>query len=124
MTRTEYPHPGHFIASSKCQFRRCTFVGDDSGGVIVSTVGEYKPGGHQAGPEGMEAVGSGDNDFFETAAWPAKRREADPGWECCQWAADVEADSLVFRRVATATEAQALHEAVVEDVLAGREVSR
>lgn len=36
----ELPHPGHYICSSRCQFRRHTHVGD----YCVSTVGEFTMG--------------------------------------------------------------------------------
>lgn len=38
-TRLEMPHPGHFIGSNRCHFRRNTYIN----GYIVSTVGEYRP---------------------------------------------------------------------------------
>lgn len=44
MKRTERWRPWHFIAASSCIFRRNTLVEEDWKYIIISTVGNYRPG--------------------------------------------------------------------------------
>ena len=44
--KTHWDRPAHFIGSRDCRFG----LSDAVGGVIVSTVGDYRPMHHQVGP--------------------------------------------------------------------------
>lgn len=76
MTKADWiwmPHPGHFIAAGKCQFRLNTCVGD----YIVSTVGEWFPGNTNK----PEEVGAGR--MYETMVFAAKPQST----ACCPFGA-------------------------------------
>ena len=106
--RTELGCPGHFIGVRDCVFRRHTQIGER---FRVSTVGDYSPRGKR------ERIGAGQNSYFETMVFNTVPHPS-PGNEGCgcrQVESYSEIDSM---RYATAGEAQAGHEAMVEKYMA------
>jgi hypothetical protein len=67
---------GHFMCASRCSYRRNTLVTVGRKRVVVSSVGQYRPG--ESGPVGT----IGHERFYETMAFRAKRVGA-------YWEADV-----------------------------------
>jgi hypothetical protein len=65
-------HAAHFICAADCQFHMATLIG----GVVVSTVGDYKPQ-HRGGKQ--DKIGC--DRTYETMVFPA---EPDPDCGCAQ----------------------------------------
>jgi len=72
------PHAGHFICSSRCQFRLNTYVN----GYIISTVGEYVPSTRTYSDEAddkFEKIGF--DRLYETMVFKAKKSN----FKCCPY---------------------------------------
>jgi len=84
------PHAAHFIAANRCQFRLATYVN----GVIVSTVGEYRPGDEGA----LRTIGL--DRRYETMVF--KALPADDECDACPYRIAVEAGEIDFEGYNTA----------------------
>jgi|WetSurSiteA1Bulk_404760.scaffolds.fasta_scaffold01829_16 hypothetical protein len=67
VTRTERGWSGHFIAASRCLFRRNTLLVYNNIHIVVSTVGNYQP---NLNTHTSEEIGP--NRYFETMVFKAK----------------------------------------------------
>lgn len=109
IARVELGCPGHLIVARNCHWRRHTQIGAK---YRVSTVGNY-----YLERSKRETIGAGPDDFFETMVFattdnPAREND---GCGCLEVVSFSELDVV---RYATAGEAQAGHEAMVEKYLA------
>ena len=95
-----FGYPGHFIASSSCQFRMCTQVG----AYLISTVGDYRP----YEDRGRKTIGGGADSFFETYVFKAGKVCDDEGCGCGMPALG-DPSEIDGERTATAGEATAKH---------------
>lgn len=103
------PHPAHLIVADRCQFRLATYIPPRIGrhdGVIVSTVGEYKP------PELMTEYGLvnkqgwteiGSSRLYETMVFKAV--PAGSSNQCCPYHGDVESGEQDFNGYNSAKDA-------------------
>ncbi len=102
--RIEIGCAGHFIGSADCQWTRHTRVG----AYRVSSVGEYRPRSERT------TLGAGDSDYFETMVFKARDSEDPTDNDGCGCGEIEDWSELECERYATAGEAQAGHEAMVE----------
>ena len=57
-------YPAHLCVSTRCYWWLCTRVGD----WIISSIGDYRPGGVESE---REPIGAGEQDFYESAVFKA-----------------------------------------------------
>jgi hypothetical protein len=100
--RRDFPKPSHFIGARKCRFGRTTAVN----GFVISTVGEYYP----EGSTGMQRLGSGSADFYETYVFRWKSFCEDPECNCGGMPLIADYHEILGRRSATEDEALRDHE--------------
>jgi len=117
VTRTERGWPGHFIAASSCLFRRNTLLEKGDIRVVVSTVGCMLDSLREG-----KWVEIGLDRYVETMAFHAK-------WDGHYWDANVTREIYFDSKWAISTidvtadaRANAMHEAVVDELTAKLEV--
>jgi hypothetical protein len=113
VTRTERGWAGHFIGARECLFRRNTLLECGNKRIVVSTVGSYMP------PSAKRPDTIGYQRYYETMAFPAYFE--DPYWEADTSAGELSFDSpwsIDHIDGKSDSEANAMHEAVVEEFTA------
>ena len=94
-----FGYAGHLCVSDQCLFTMATQVGN----YLISTVGDYRR--YHRGD--MAPLGSGREDFFETAVFPAGHVCNMSGCGCEM--PDIGGGELDMERCSTAGEAQKIH---------------
>ena len=92
-----FGYAGHLIMGSSCRFHLATYIPERQ--LLVSTVGDY----HPRGTDKRETIGSGKDDFFETAVLRCEGIEPSGDPRIPSW------DFLACRRYKTSLDAEKGH---------------
>ena len=96
-----FGYPGHLICADRCRFRMCTVVGNH----MISTVGDMR----LEKDGSMEALGAGEDSFFETYVFSDIKRCDAAGCTCGGQPVLTKACEIDGERNATAEEARKSH---------------
>jgi len=115
--RTERGWAGHFIDSASCNYRRNTLLEYEDRRIVISTIGNYRPNLEDK-PQQI-----GHERYYETMAFYA--RKSGPYWESdvrnmieISSAQGIYANNARELPIDVDLQADAMHEAVVEEMIA------